>query len=227
MIKDGTVAELPVAQAIAVGGEPDATGMAVPAGMTAVDLEIGSRGTYQFTGSPVRVDKLQGDGQKLDGLYVFSIQIGTDLEVHHFNDAATVVQLLDSNAPLARRLCLTTHAPPVVHADGLYYTVTLVTPASLEALQMELKGFPPAVVTVAPTSPLAGKIHPGHAVVEVRIPGRAVLNAQTPGFTATRIKNELSSAAHVPGIKVVFKEVLVHIKKEKGSSKAFDDCTIL
>lgn len=227
MVKDGTVADLPVAQAIAIGGAPVVSGMAVPAGMTAVDLEIGSRSTYQFTGSPVQVCQLQGGGQKLDGLYVHSIQIGTDLEVHHFKDAAKMVQLLDSNAHLARRVCLTSHAPPIVHTDGLYYTVTLPTPASLEALQMGLKGFPPVVVTVAPTSPLAGKIHPGHTVVEVRIPGGAVVNERTPGFTATRVKDELSSAAHVRGIKVVFKEVLVRVKREKGSSEPFDDCIIL
>jgi hypothetical protein len=226
-IKEGTVAELPIAQAIAIGAAPDVAGMAVPAGMTIVDLEIGSSGTYVFTGSPVQVAKLQGGGQQLDGLYLHSIQIGTDLEIHHFKDAAKVVQLLDSNASLARRLCLTSHVPPLVHTDGLYYTVTLPTPASLDSLQMELNGFPPGVLRIAPSSPLAGKIHPGHSVVQIQIPGRPVVNARTPGFTATRVKDELSSAAHVPGIKMAFKEVLVHVKLEKGSNAPFDDCLIL
>jgi hypothetical protein len=226
-IKDGTVAELPIAQAIAVGAAPDVGSMTVPAGMTVVDLEIGSSGTYEFSGSPVRVGKLQGGGQQLDGLYLHSIQIGADLEIHHFNDAAKVVQMLDSNASLTRRLCLTPHVPPFVHTDGLYYTVTLPTPATLDSLQMELNGFPPVVLRIAPTSPLAGKIHPGHAVVQVQIPGRPVLNARSPGFTATRVKDELSSAAQMPGIKMAFKEVLVHVKLEKGSSAPFDDCVIV
>jgi hypothetical protein len=226
MIKNGTVAELPVAQAVAIGGAPAAANMTAPSGMTVVDLEIGSRATYEFTGSPVQVSKLLGSGQKVDGLYVHSVQIGTDLEVHHFKDAARLVQLLDSNAALARRVCLTPTVPPVVHTDGLYFTVTLPTPASLDALQMELKGFPPTVLTVATTSPLAGRIHSGHSVVQVQIPGRPVLNARTPGFTATRVKEELSSATHVPGIQLVVKELLVNVKLQKGSSAPLDDCVI-
>ncbi|CAB9529191.1 expressed unknown protein [Seminavis robusta] len=221
--ESATEAEIPVAEATAVGGAASAP-VEASTGIITVDLEVGATDTYDFSGSPVQV--LNVEGAKA-GMYVHSIQVGPDLEVSHITDAARVKQLLDSNAQLTRQLRLSPNKTPLNQTDGFYYTVTLPTPASLEALQMEIKGFPPVVVNVSANSPLAGKIHPRQFVAELRIPGKPQLNGKSPGFTAYKVEQELKQAANTPGIQIVFKEVLVNVKLDKGSEVACDDCVIL
>lgn len=248
---------IPVAEATMVAAIPQAPATTTATTSTAVvasssdgiyvNLPVGSAtGGLTFTGSPVQVAKveqseLDNNPSVQPGLFLYSIQISHDLAISHFHDSSRVHQLLEANAKAARRLCFSARSPGGGNPDdGLYYAHTLpiihTTKCTLEGLQITLHGFPPRVQSVAPTSPMAGKLHSNQVVVEVRIPGRPTLNAQSPGFTAYRIQQELEqygpaanggAATTNGGVVLTVKEALVLRKNEKGTSVACDDCVIL
>ena len=245
---------IPVAEATMVAAIPQAPATTTATTSTAVvasssdgiyvNLPVGSAtGGLTFTGSPVQVAKveqseLDNNPSVQPGLFLYSIQISHDLAISHFHDSSRVHQLLEINAKAERRLCFSARSPGRGNPDdGLYYAHTLPThiKCTLEGLQITLHGFPPRVQSVAPTSPMADKLHSNQVVVEVRIPGRPTLNAQTPGFTAYRIQQELeqygpaASGATTTngGVVLTVKEALILRKNEKGTSVACDDCVIL
>ena len=233
---------IPVAEATIVAAVPQAptatasTAVASSAAFIYVNLPVGSAtGGLTFTGTPVQVAKVEQS--ELDnpsvqpGLFLHSIQISHDLAISHLHDPNRAQQLLEANAKADRRLCFSAQSPGMGNPDdGLYYAHTLPahTKCTLEGLQIALDGFPPRVRSVAPTSPMAGKLHANQVVVELRIPGRPTLNAQTPGFTAYRVQQELEHYGSGGGnIVLTVKEALVLRKNEKGTNVACDDCVIL
>lgn len=229
--------DIPVAQATAVA--PSNTAALVVADsksastLTMIDLPAGVQSEgFQLAGSPVQLgESLDKDVKLPAGVdarwFVHAIQILPDLEVTHLTNAETATKILKSNAHLSRRLAVGCDRPVLNSNDGFYYTHSLPTPASLEALQIKMNGFPPRVVSVGDTSAVAGKLHPRQVVAELCIPGQSIINAQTPGFTAYKVEQELKKASNVAGIRLTVKDELRVIKKEKGSSAAFDDCVIL
>lgn len=225
--------DIPVASATALAPAAASSAATGSGSSFTFDLPIGSDG-FQLTGVPVQL------GETLDkdvvlpagvtpGMYVHSIQILPDLEVTHLTNADTANQILKSNAHLNRRLVVRQDPPVLQHNDGFYYTHTLPTPATLEDLQIKMNGFPPRVVSVEDKSPFAGKIHPRQVVAELRIPGKPILNAQSPGFTAYKVEQDLKAATTISGIQLTVKDELKTIKNEKGGSQAVvcEDCVIL
>lgn len=230
-IKAAAEDELPVAQATPTNNALVVASPSSGSNYTMIDIPAGSDG-FQLTGTPVQLGTALGKDINLpagvdSSWYVHSIQILPDLEVTHLVNLETATTILSSNKHLARRLGVGRDLPVLKENDGFHYTHTLPTPASLEALQLKLNGFPPRVTIVEDKSPLAGKIHARQVVQELRIPGQATINSQTPGFTAHKVEQELKKASGVVGIRLTVKDELNVVRKKKGSSAAFDDCIVM
>jgi len=88
-----------------------------------------------------------------------------------------------------------------------------------------LKGFPPFVSFVSPSSPLVGRLHGGQVVVAVLVPGRPIMNLESGGFRADKVEEYLLSTCTVMNRQLVLKDGS-GIRPKKGSNAAFDDCII-
>jgi len=214
---------LPIVEAVAETSSND--------GVYFVDLPVASADVrFEVQGSPPQISVVYMDCPVADkltvGHYVHGI-VMPEIEIVSLADPVHLQSLIQANAANPRRLMISSspfYVDTVVRSSvsGAIYKHTL--PAS-SSLGFGMRGFPPFIAVVAPTSPLAGRIHQGQTVEALLVPGQPILNLASGGFTSNRVEERLLKTCQIQGRQLVVKDEQT-MKREKGSSRAFDDCTI-
>lgn len=217
---------IPIVQAVAVG--PDTSN-----GVYFVDLPIGPANLkFGVQGSPPQISVVHYDspvaGQLTVGNYIHGL-IMPDIEIVSLVDPVHLQTLIQANAGNPRRLMISS-SPFYVDSSagsnttvpGALYKHTL--PAS-SSLGVGFKGFPPVITVVAPSSLLAGRLHPGQTVAALLVPGQPIFNLAAGGFTSDRLEQRLLDTFQMQGRKLIVRDGQP-AKGSKASSRAFDDCVI-
>ena len=196
-----------------------------------LELASGSSSGLVFEGSPPKLSGITDESglrsavspQSLVNHYVDSLEL-PGLIVTNIPDAQQLAELLVSNSALSRKLILSSRMPTVNAAEGCYYAHQL----PVGEITVTFSSFPARVETVPPNSPMAGKMHPGQAVVSVNIPGQPALTSSSSGFTGSRVMEYLNQHSHVPNRQIVLKSAAVQYttKYNSTSDAAFECCTI-
>jgi hypothetical protein len=223
---------IPIVEAVPVSSTNASTGSN---GISVVDLPIGPSDLgFQVQGSPPQVSVINNKdspvfGQISVGCYIHGI-IMPYIEIANLLDPVHLMQLIQANAKNPRRLMVSS-SPFYVDASignttsvvrGALYKHQL--PAS-SSLGFAMKGFPPVIAIVAPTSPLVGRLHPGQTVEALLVPGYPVMNLAAGAFTSAKVEERLLSTCQLGGRQLVVKDGQKP-QREKGSSKPLDDCVI-
>jgi len=174
---------------------------------TIIDLPVHDSSGIAFAGCPPKVSQLiqqipHVNENEVVGYYFHALQILPGLEVSNVYDTNRLHQLLMANQHLPRKLVLSP-APPTIQNDGCHYKHDLPTG---EKLGIQFTGFPAQVGSVDPSSPFAGKIHPGQHVDSVIVPGQPVLTVQSGGFTGARIQECLEKHAYTEKKQIILKD---------------------
>lgn len=157
-----------------------------------------------FDGAPPRVTGVTRDiaslkpGQSVTG-YFFSSLLLPDLEIYSVLDRQRLLEILQANQHLPRKLVLSVQAPHVSQ-HGCHYKHLLPV---AQDLGIEFGGFPAAVVSLKPESPMLGKLNPGQSVYVIKVPGQPDLMMQSGGFTGARVQEHLQKYWAVPGKQIV------------------------
>lgn len=220
---------IPIVEAI-----PVSSTNASDSGICFVDLPIGPADLgFQVQGSPPQISIVDKNspifGQVEVGHYIHGIEM-PNIEIVNLTDPVHSIQLIQANAANPRRLMVSS-SPFYVDASignsnavlrGALYKHQL--PAS-PSLGFAMKGFPPVITVVAPTSLLAGRLHPGQTVEALLVPGQPVMNLAAGAFTSAKVEERLLSSCELGGRQLVVKDGN-NPQREKGSSRALDDCVI-
>jgi hypothetical protein len=202
-------------------------------GIYVVDLPIGPADLgFQVQGTPPQISVINKDspvfGQICVGHYIHGI-IMSEIEIVNLTDPVHVTQLIQANAKNPRRLMISSSP---FYVDGSIDNTNAVRsaiykhrlPAS-SSLGFAMKGFPPSITVVAPTSPLAGRLHPGQTVEALLVPGQPVMNLAAGAFTSAKVEERLLATCQLGGRQLVVKDGH-NPQREKGSSRPLDDCVI-
>jgi hypothetical protein len=230
--------DIPLVEAIPISQGDALVGVfpgVYPGNVFCVDLPVGLTSVgFQLQGNPPQfsvIDPLSPlRNQIAVGQYVHGISL-PQTEIINLSDPAHLMQLIQANAQNPRRL-LVSSTPFYLDASlgssaatkGTLYKHELPPTTSLG---IALRGFPPFVSVVAPSSPLVGRLHPGQAVVALVVPGRPIMNMEAGGFRADRVEQQLLDSCTMPNRLLVVKDRdTTIVNREKGSSRAMDDCVI-
>ena len=202
-------------------------------GIYVVDLPIGPVDLgFQVQGCPPQISIIHMDcpimGQIAVGHYVHGIVL-PGIEIVNLTDCVHFTQLMQANAANPRRLMLSSSPFYVDTSLGNTNNTRCAIykhqlPAS-SSLGVVMKGFPPVITIVSPSSPLAGRLHKGQTVIALLVPGQPVMNLASGAFTSARVEERLQSTCHLGGRQLVVKDGH-NPQREKGSSRALDDCAI-
>jgi len=227
--------EIPLVEATPIG-TGDAVGVyggGYPEGVFSVDLpvEVTNLG-FQLQGSPPQFSVIEPSsplvGRISVGLYVHGISL-PQAEIVNLSDPQHLMQVIQANATNPRRL-LVSSSPYFVDTSlgssastrGTLYKHELPATSSLG---ISLKGFPPFISHVAPSSPLLGRVHPGQVVVALVVPGRPIMNLEAGGLRADRVEEQLNNTCTMANRQLVVKDG-TGAMRQKGSRAAMDDCVI-
>lgn len=218
---------LPIVEAIPVSTAQDSEGVYF------VDLPIGQVDLgFQVLGSPPQFSVIDPKSPLRDltcvGHYIHGISLPQS-DIINLVDPVQLMKLIQVNAATTRRLVISRHLYFVdsslgssAATKGPLYKHELPTTTSLG---IGMRGFPPLINVVAPTSPLAGRIHAGQTVVALLVPGKPIMNLEAGAFTADRVEEQLMMSCAVVGRQLVVKDGSGP-KGQVGSSRAMDDCVI-
>lgn len=201
-----------------------------------VDLPVRSADLkFEVEGCPPQISIVHKDcpvaDQLPEGHYIHGV-ILPEIEIVSLTDPVHLQNLIEANTSNPRRLMVSS-SPFYVDSTvenrnntdavrGALYKHTL--PAS-SSLGFGMRGFPPVITVVAPTSPLSGRLHPGQTVEALLVPGQPIFNLGAGGFTSARVEERLFDTCEIPRRTLVVKDG--HDDKAgKGSSRALDDCAI-
>lgn len=222
---------IPVAHAVPIGPTAAST---EHHGISFVDIDVGVQNVgFTVKGIPPQITfvdpKVWSMEQLVEGQYIHGL-ILPDIEIVCLADPQHLMNLLNANTMNHRRL-MVSMSPFFVDSSlgdydtkikGALYKHKLPATSSLG---VAMKGFPPIITVVAPTSPLAGRLHPGQTVESLLIPGQPAFNLKAGGFTSARVEQRLVETCHLEGRQLVVKDGHKHTQ-EKGTSRAMDDCVI-
>lgn len=198
-----------------------------------VDLPIGPVNLgFEVQGCPPQISVIHQDspifGQISVGDYAHGL-VMPEVEVVYLTDPVHLMQLIQVNAPNPRRLMVSSSPFYVDPSIGTTNSVRCamykhrLPPSS--SLGVAMKGFPPVITVVAPTSPLAGRLHPGQTVEALLVPGQPVMNLAAGAFTSAKVEERLLSTCQMGGRQLVVRDGH-NPQREKGSSRPLDDCVI-
>lgn len=220
--------DIPLVQAIPIG--PTETVSTSNNQIYFVDLPIGQANLgFQVQGSPPQISMIQKDSpvatQLMVGHYIHGIGL-PDIEIVNLSDPDHVMSLIQANAVNPRRL-LVSSTPFYVDTNfsstsGVLYKHILPATSSLG---IAMKGFPPVITLVTPTSPLSGRLHPGQIVEALVVPRQPIMNLAAGAFTSAKVEQQLLNTCHIAGRILVVRDGPIP-PQEKGTSRALDDCVI-
>jgi hypothetical protein len=224
---------VPVAQAIPIPNSIPVASAALessPSYILALPVGCHDLG-FQVQGSPPFVSQVHATspvfGQLQEGHYIHALAM-PDTEIVNLVEPTHLMALLTANVANPRDLLVSSGAFYVDSSTGttvrgVLYKHRLPT---APALGVTMEGFPPVIINVMPHSPLQGRLHPGQTVEALIIPGQPVFNLAAGAFTSTKVQEKLLATSHLEGRQLVVKDGF-NPQREKGSSRAFDDCVIL
>jgi hypothetical protein len=227
--------DIPIVEAIpvAAGDTVGVYGGGYPEGIFSVDLPVGVTNLgFQLLGSPPQFSVIDPSsplvGHVSVGLYVHGISL-PQAEIVNLSDPQHLMQVIQANCTNPRRL-LVSSSPYYVDSSlgssastrGTLYKHEL--PAT-PSLGITLKGFPPFISYVAPSSPLVGRVHTGQIVVALLVPGRPMMNLEAGGFRSDRVEEQLINTCTLTNRQLVVKDG-AGAMREKGSRAGMDDCVI-
>lgn len=231
--KDGPVAvavAVPSTQGQTTQTQKSADGIyvvSIPAGIANIGIDVTNP---SMVISSIAVDSPLQNQQIQVGHYIHAL-IMPEVEIIYFKESKTLYELIDVNIGVERKLVVSPHTsyydPSIgeTNPGGVLYKHNL--PIGQD-LGIYMSGFPPVITQVNPTSPLAGRAHPGQTVVALLIPGQATMNLAAGAFTGVKVQERLSATSGMDGRKLVVKDGS-KAYKEVGNNAAVncEDCVIL
>lgn len=222
---------IPVVEAVPCS--PHSGGNLPGYGIYFVDLRIGLVNFgFSVQGNPPQFSEIDPSSpvykQTLVGHYIHGISL-PQIDILNLSDPAHLMKLLHANTGNPRRLWIS--SSPYFIAESLGSCATTKGPLYKHELPtnsdlgIKLVGFPPVIQNVTPLSPMNGRLYPGQTIVALLVPGQLVMDIEAGGFTAARVREQLHRTCEKVGRQLVVIDGSLG-KKEKGSSRALDDCII-
>lgn len=172
-------------------------------------------------------------GRLFVGHYIHGLLM-PDIEIVNLSIATHLMEMLHLNVANQRQLLISStpyYVDPSTGTRTLGAMYKHKLPSSSSSMKngdlgFAMRGFPPVISTVQPTSIMTGRLHPGQTVEALLIPGQPVMNLAAGAFTSSKVQERLLRTAHITGRQLVVKDGAPP-QREKGSNAAFDDCVIM
>jgi hypothetical protein len=203
--------------------------------LSVVELPVGCSDLgFQAQGIPLVVTDVAQNSPIQDTLFVGHYIHGLimpDIEIVNLSDPTHLTNMLRANVANPRQLLISS-TPYYVDASIGTSTIGALYKHKLPAkyLGVTMRGFPPVIENVEPTSMMTGRLHPGQTVEALLVPGQPVMNLAAGAFTSAKLQDQLLRTAHMEGRQLVVKDGGAHQhQREKGSNDPFamDDCCVI